>query len=571
MDTRTFLQLVSEAGILNNVVEADIPALSKRGLAYSVFGEVNIDSRQLKICIAASSQFPRQHPVFFYLNNSEFEPVPHVEDDGMVCYLQEDAIVLDIDNPVGIIRECFEMAIATLRDGFSKKNEKDFYNEYEAYWRRLKNIVPAFTSVFIDDRVRAIRYQKFPNKEVLFAWSEDTDGVKLFERLFPSDKKLSNPYYGVFIPLERGSKIFIPKDSTELSSVHLREIISGNLSPENQKQLQTLLASGKHDDLVIFCLPQPNGYYSLFGARLKNIAFDKHPLLSANTKVDLVPLSISRLDKEYMLARGGTGKKYLDKKVLLVGGGSVGGHICDELIKAAIVNIDVVDRDNLMPDNCYRHVCGFTNVLMNKTKAIKKRMEAFYPHANVNAIDCSIEQVLEKKKINLQSYDVIVVATGNPTLNQYLNKVFRVEVPNTPVLYCWLDPYGIGGHCLVSNISKQGCYQCLYSNYELHNIASFADLQQPKSFLKNIAGCGSTYIPYGALDAIQTAILSTRQVLGIFEGEVKQNRIESWKGNAALFLAEGYKLSRRYSQSSEELELSKHLFYQSNCTVCGRE
>ena len=570
MDINWFLEIVTNAGVLNNIATADLPVLKQRGLAYGITGEAIIDTRKINFCIAASHQFPKQHPVIFFLNNKEFEIIPHVEDDGMVCYVQEDAIVLDIDNPVGIVKECFEIATSTLRDGFSKKNEIDFYNEFEAYWRRLKNITPVFTAISTDDSVKAVRYIKFHNKDLLLAWNEDADGVQIFERLFPNEKKKAlNPYHGVFIPLEKGAKIFVPTSQTELTTNHFREIVTSSVSLENQKRLTSLLTTGKREDLLLFSLPQPNGYYSLFGVRIKNMAFDKHPLLSTNNKVELVPLMVSRLDKEYMLARGGNGQQYLGKRVLVIGCGSIGGYICDELIKAAVINIDVVDKDDLQPDNCYRHVCGFTNVLMNKAKAIKKKLESFYPHAKANAINSSIERALEQGKIKLTDYDAIIVATGNGTLNQYLNRVFRADISNVPVLYCWLDPFGIGGHCLVTNITKQGCFQCLYANDDLYNVASFADKMQQKSFSKNISGCVTSYVPYGSLDAIQTALLGVKQLLKVFNGQVQQNAIYSWKGNTDLFLTEGYKLSPRYSQSSEQLDQVKHLFSQPKCIVCG--
>ena len=73
------------------------------------------------------------------------------------------------------------------------------------------------------------------------------------------------------------------------------------------------------------------------------------------------------------------------------------------------------------------------------------------------------------KKINFNNYDAVVVATGNATVNQFLMRFFKKTIPGKPVLFSWLDPYGIGGHCLVSNISENGCYQCFYTNESLHN------------------------------------------------------------------------------------------------------
>ncbi|AEW02232.1 hypothetical protein A4D02_34725 [Niastella koreensis] len=571
MDVAAFTKLVKSAGILDNVVEAETPALLKGGLVFSVLGEVNINNKQLKLCISASSRFPLHAPVIYFINHNEYDRIPHVQGDGLICYAQEDAIVLDIDNPIGVIRECLKMAISTVADGFAKKNEGDFYNEYETYWRRLKDAIPILTVIPIDDHIKVIHYLKIPNRDIMFAWSSEIDGEKILNRLITNQNKQIRHYYGVFIPLQKGAKIYIPKDDEELDINHIREITLTNLSPENKKRLEIIQATGKIEDLLIYCLPQPNDHHSLFGVRVKNIAFGKHPLFSSGRKFSLIPLTVQRIDKEHMLTRAGTGRKYLDKRILVIGGGSVGGYLCDELIKSAIVNVDIVDGDSLIPDNCYRHTCGIKYVLMNKAEAIKSKLETFYPHANINAINTNFETAFEDGKLKLNKYDTIIVATGNATLNQYLNRLFRVEASKTPVIYCWLDPLGIGGHCLITNITQYGCFQCLYTNEDLHNIASFTNKEQPKSFSKSITGCGAAYIPYGSLDAIQTAIIVVRNLLRIFEGEVAQNCVESWKGNADLFLSEGYKLASRYFQSIEELERSKHLFYQPNCTICGRQ
>jgi molybdopterin-synthase adenylyltransferase len=210
-------------------------------------------------------------------------------------------------------------------------------------------------------------------------------------------------------------------------------------------------------------------------------------------------------------------------------------------------------------------------VLENKAKAIKKKLESFYPHANVKAVSTSVEEALEKGTINLNDYDAIIVATGNATLNQYLNRLLKKEIPATPVLYSWLDPFGIGCHCLITNIDTRGCFHCLYANEDLHNSASFADKLQSKSFAKNIAGCGTTYVPYGSLDAIQTAILTVRKLLDVFCGKETQSSVNSWKGDSSLFLSEGYNLSPRYNQSEEQLQAGKELFYEPNCPVCGKK
>lgn len=567
MDKKTFLELLIEAKILTNVTAGDVPALAKWGLSITACGQTLIEGRRVELAVGVTSDFPRRLPLFFLLNKVDFGTLPHVE-GGLICYAQDDALVLDIDNSLGILQAAFEMAAITLSEGITGKNEADLYKEYGSYWQRLKNSTLLFVDITVHDRVMPISFAKLKNKGPQFAFSENNRSLRTFERLFKNEQKSPTTYKGIFIPLRAGSKIWVPAEGEELTCLQLQELVWPNLTKENQERLRVMLEKTRLVDLLVFCLPQTDGYYTLFGVHLMGINHAKHPLL-LEVPVKIVPLVVSRVDAEYLLTRGGTGRKFLEKRVLVVGGGAVGGYVCDALVKSAVINVDVVDKDILLPENCYRHICGFQYVTENKAKSLKMMLESLYPHAHVEAISLSIENALEQGKINLSVYDAIIVATGNATSNLHLNRIFRQAVPAIPVLYTWLDPFGIGGHCLVTNLTPKGCFQCLYENESLHNRASFADKKQTKSFVKTLAGCSSPYVPYAALDAMQTAELAVRSLLDVFTGKKVTNAIYSWKGNPDLFLEEGYQLAPRFAQTEEQRQQAKSLFVVPNCTVCG--
>src|SRR5690606_25821281 len=160
--------------------------------------------------------------------------------------------------------------------------------------------------------------------------------------------------------------------------------------------------------------------------------------------------------------RGGTGELSSNKEGLILGGGSVGGFITEALVRKGFFDLTIVDRDVLASDNCYQHLTGFTDLGKNKAAAIKIKVERYYQHSKITSIETGIEESLRKKKIDISIYDFIVVATGNVTVNMHLNKIFTHDFPGKPVFYTWNDPYGIGGHCLVTNMEPLGCYRCLY-------------------------------------------------------------------------------------------------------------
>lgn len=571
MEKEKFRDVILHSKILTNVMESECPALSERGLAFGFSGIAEIARQQVQICVGVSTHFPLREPVFFLLNQNEFDRIPHVVEDGYICYTTDDSLVLDIENPVEIIRQSFEQVTAILTKGLLKQNLDDFYNEYESYWARLKELTAIFTNLSIADEVKEIKYTKVKDAKYLFAATYETERVNSYFRLIQSKECPPQFRNGLFIPLLPHSKIFIPDRNTPLSITAITDLISQHTSADNKEKIKKVLAKTKTEDVIIFSLPQPDGKYSLFGIRLKGIDHRIHPLLHAVTNVTITPLQVSHLDPEYMIARGGTGQFFLSKKVLVIGGGSVGSAVCEEIVKAGISEVDVIDKDTIEPENCYRHSCGFEYISFKKAVAIKTKLERYYPHCTITAVNMSMEDALNKKQVALSQYNAIVVATGNGTVNQYLNKLFRQQVPGIPVLFSWLDPYGLGGHCLLTNINNEGCYRCLYQNDNLHNAASFSAPTQPRSFSKSISGCSSMYVPYGSMDALQTAILTVRTLVDVLLKKEKKNAIFSWKGNPDLFLSEGYNLSARFYQNEEQLKAAKYLFYQPNCIVCCDE
>lgn len=567
MDKTAVRELLAQNNILTELTEEVYPALQKKGLDFGFSGTCIVEGFTLKILAGFSHHFPNHKPIYFLLNPDDVDYIPHVETDGAICYTHDENLVMDIDNPAGIIKDTFSLVIKTLSEGIRKENQNDFLNEFEAYWNRLSNTVTIFTNIEIKDSVEVIKIGN--DKKQFFAVSDSQERINSIKRFIHSEGSppLSN---GVYIPLEKGVNVSAPHPKTELTIEFIKELINKNISPANEKKLTAILKSKtKGEDFLIISFPQPNCNYAIFGVHIKGINHSTHPFITAGPGICIKPLSVNRLDKEYMLARGGNGISFADKKVLLIGGGAVGGYIAEELIKSSIVKVDIVDSDKLGIENCYRHTCGFAYLNKNKAEALKLKLEQYYPHSEINAYPNSIESLIAKRKIDFNKYDAIVVATGNATINMYLTNHFRQIKLKSPVLFSWLDPYGIGGHCLIMYAQAKGCYNCLYANNSLHNKGSFADAEQPKTFLKSISGCGSVYSPYSSLDAVQTALLTVRRIIFLFGEKETDNVIYSWKGNPKYFINEGFKLSKRYAQSEDELENNKSKFYDPTCTACG--
>lgn len=576
MDRVELKQLIEDSGILVDISEESSPALQKKGLDYGFSGICNVEQREIRLLIGFSKFFPRHKPTFFFENRNEHDYIPHIESDGAICYTRDENLVLDASNPVGVLSQTFEMAIATLTGGFSGKNHDDFLNEFESYWIQLPGAVIIYANIELTEKVETIKIGKHKIEEgktpLYFAVSDTQERVNSIERFLKIDKNppLAN---AIYIPLEKGLQVSVPQPNKGLSIEFIRELIFGNISDKNKKLLITLLTKYKRqEEFLLIGIPQPNGNKALVGIRLNGGTGGDHILMEKDNTAKIKPLHVQRLDKEFMLKRGGNGQQFTDKRILLIGGGAVGGFIADELVRSTFLNIDIIDKDELRTENCYRHVCGYTYLEKNKAEALRLRLQKHFPHSNIEAIPSMMEELIEKRKIDWKKYDAVLVATGNVTINMYLAEYFKEHKLAIPLIFSWVDPYGIGGHCLLTYIKPKGCYCCLYSDEKnpLQNKASFAGPVQPKPFLKSISGCGGLYSPYAGSDASQTAILTVRKLISYFNGKEPDNAIYSWKGETDQFLVEGFILSPRYSFTVEELEANKSNFAERKCSICGK-
>ncbi len=166
------------------------------------------------------------------------------------------------------------------------------------------------------------------------------------------------------------------------------------------------------------------------------------------------------------------------------------------------------------------------------------------------------------------------MAIGNPTIELYLNKYFYNTKNMPPVIFTWLEAYGIGGHALLTNNkNRNGCLECLFTppekdieNYGKYNRSSFA--KKGQEFSKAISGCGSLFTPYGSLDAIQTAILAVRLAINVLDGHEIDNPILSWKGDSQMFLENKKILSDRYRCTVEQLYENRYKYKSDLCPIC---
>ncbi len=567
MDQKAIEEILQQEGF-ENLKRSQSPILKHRGLDFGFTFDLLIGGIVFKMTIGFPNQFPLILPQYFIAeDNGNIPFIPHVEEDGRICYYQDDYLLIDVERVPDILKETLNKTKEIVEKGLTKENFYDFTSEFEAYWNRLQNLEFASFNGSVDDNACIIKVgTRGATKYIVSEQNEYLNSAARFFSIKEGGFTFNN---AIHIPINGSQIIVPPRYNLGLTIDYLRNLIRDYVDPQVTQSANKLISrASKAEEYVIFSIKRTDGSSSLFGVKFTGMNKIIHPLLQDDFKGKIIPVRITRIDKNYLFRRGSNGISQ-NKKGLLIGGGSIGGFISEDIIRSGFFNLTIVDAEKISADNCYRHVLGFNSIEQNKAIALKNYLEQKFPHCTVKAQNANIEQLIAKNKISLADYDFIIVATGNVTINIYLNNLIKSRKLKMPVFYVWNDPYGIGGHCLITNLVGFGCYECLYTNETRTNAASFAHRQQEKSFLKNASGCGSYFTPYGATDSIQTSLLAIRKLLTIFSGAELENAIYSWKGCPDIFIEEGYKLSARFNMNDQELEESKNKFINSHCQTCN--
>jgi molybdopterin/thiamine biosynthesis adenylyltransferase len=534
----------------------------------AIVGQVKIVGTEATLRLQVPSVFPTQLPDVYVEPWDAFGFIPHVQADGLVCYQETEGMVVDRRSPISILQGALDKALSVLQAGAQGNNEDVFAEEFESYWHRLENATPIQSLIEATDQPRLIRRAEKNDTGCL------ADSMKQISA-FLNESSVKGAFTiqkALYVPLKKSARVVPPRpDEPMWSDEKIREVVWQNVAPAFEDKVRELCEelSGQ-TTTVVLGIPKETEGRSLVGIRYKGVE-TKHPLLSGVSSWKRVPLVLSRRDHGYIAPRSGADADLSSRSVLLVGCGAIGGHLALELGRAGVGQVALIDHDKLRPENTYRHVLGWAHWRENKAKALKSQLESKLPYLECEAFPRKIQEVLRRGEIDLEDHDLIACATGDMTLELGLNEHIAGIEATPPLLHAWLEPYGIGGHVLVSGNEETGCLECLFtsSNGEgrLHNRAAFA--QKGQEFGRRLAGCGSLHTPYGSADALRTAELATRLATDVLTGREDGNPLRSWKGDPEEFLAEGYQLSNRFSLTSGQLEKQKYAYVAGGCPVCG--
>lgn len=525
MDEQELKGAVASAGCSAVRVVSD-PAWGDSRMALAVECTLLVAGTQVRLGVGLDDEFPDSLPNVFVLSGLDRD-LPHIDDRKKVCAFDSEGTLSDHLDVHGLVRETLERVQTVLEDGLLGTNLTDFLDEFEAYWTAKDAIASV---VQADDVPREI-IAFYTNNEIV-AVADSSDSMA-----FALPKFQGHPRAALYLPL----------DSAKVPLQHPRKLQSWPsvipmLSSGSSDLLRRTLVTKTRTVTVVLGIPRPAGGHALAALALQKFE-GRGSLADLRPKRTRV-LQLDRFDDVRVQQRASSPPTKW--RVGVIGCGAVGGHVAHMLAWNGASELILIDPESCDAGNTLRHVLGRAGWQGPKVGRLKSDLEARVPGLVVTPIVKTANQALASHHDLLRSLDLIVVAIGNASVPLRLNDEFGSARFPVPVVYSWLEPFGIGGHALLVRYGSSGCLRCTFEDYPtLHCRMALAAPGQ--RFARRELACHGTYTPYADLDARQTALIACRLAQRLRANPTLPSWFTTWKGDSAQFLASGFRLTSRYA------------------------
>ena len=276
---------------------------------------------------------------------------------------------------------------------------------------------------------------------------------------------------------------------------------------------------------------------------------------------------VRSLARQSLVPRGGGSLDLSKKAVLLVGCGSVGSELALRLTSAGVGSLTMSDPDTLSENNLYRHTLSAKDIGRLKTEAIAGEIALRHPWAKVMHCNKRLEDLRDPAM--LRSFDLVVIAIGAPTVERVFTEFCREKLVDVPVLNCWLEGYGIGGHAILALPGVKGCWHCAYVDPRtlMRGLASNLNFLTPNQVvMRNQGGCGAQFLPYSGIAAGYTASVAADLAVRFLAGEVVTSSKVSWQGSDVEARRASLEVTWRYRHFVESLRIQP--LHDPNCDIC---
>lgn len=235
-------------------------------------------------------------------------------------------------------------------------------------------------------------------------------------------------------------------------------------------------------------------------------------------RANLQPIAGDIDTRESLFARTPELIPLANKRVLIVGLGSLGSPMAMELAKAGVAELDLVDHDVVSVGNTVRWALGWAAFGEFKSHALAHEIIRQYPYTKVTPYHISVGEayapeslIIEKTDTEIleeaiQKADLVIDASAEDRVGHYLADI--CDYYERPFLWLSSTHGGWGGRIarVIPN-SGQGCFHC--ATYHIRENEKLIPPIDPNGNLQ-ARGCASATFTGSGVDANTIALQAVR-------------------------------------------------------------
>ena len=484
--------------------------------------------RNLDILIGNAA--PYVAPTAAIRDASCFMRWPHVEHDGVVCTpsagqpCSEEAFV---QSGLDVVQE----TLVNARKSIAGDNSADFIEEIDAYWSQASSTDSGLvvSGLTVGGNSRVVAIAEVAGRTLL---ADDEASLKtLAERFLAGTSKSLSVGTAYLVNLD-----FAPQPSE--FPKHGRALFNLVQQADDANLLRSLVTvSDRQSPRYVLQAPVGDGWFLGIAhsnwkggrpvhrrghgaCRARNQGFRDGQALGAASKHTVFSTTapatigrIERIDAAVALSRAGENLQAVGSRtVAIIGCGSLGSSVLNLLVKSGIERFVVADPDVMSSGNLSRHLLGLHEVGALKATAVSDLMRQQRPWVeSIQPIGRKVEAFSGADWKKVLDADVIVSAIGHSGVENHLTHVARAKGYSGPVVYCWLEPFAIGGHALLSVPGHDHLIDVLGAD---GSRAPEVSTWPSTTLLEtNVGGCGGSFQPFGAAALETHAAIMAKSII----------------------------------------------------------
>jgi hypothetical protein len=447
--------------------------------------------------------------------------VPHVDSDGNLCFSGDAGPASGASSEERLDDMLFRFWEEFFVPWLSGALDGDFEKETANYWAihivRHASNVDAMWRVYTTDgrhsEPRILDARLLQPSRVLVVGDNAALASRLIGSLGQRAAQVSNvvvadiPIDYPFTPTTWPSRI-----------IDVEDVLQSRLSESQRRQFDQTAHRRTLHRLVLFRAPTCSYAYLLPGGPPTLVV--KRKTKRAYPTRHLLPLAVERLDPNWTCGRDQHLQVSIRQQchVLVLGAGALGGVVVDQLARAGVGKITVVDPDFLSAPNIGRHLLGADTLGLSKARGVASHVGRAVPSCQLAAFAESAGVWLMRH--TLAEVSIVLDLTGEPDVRAALETA-RLAHPR-PLLIGWLEPFVAAAHACVLRGTDY------WLNGAPDRMEALQAVDWPDNVLQHEPGCSSQFQSYTQVAATYGVAAVSEAALALIDGEVVSSHVRSW-------------------------------------------